>query len=97
MPDEKPRIMGVPRFMSDLLPYAKTATLGEPVQTNDDRPNIRSVIIDGPSVIYYVYNKLVAYRAHEAGTGAPRLPVYSEIIAATEFFLSELTAHEVKM
>ena len=89
--------MGVPRFMSDLLPYAKTATLGEPVQANDERSNIRSIIVDGPSVVYYVYNKLVAYRAFGAGTGAPRLPVYSEIIAGTEFFLSELTAHEVKM
>lgn len=89
--------MGVPRFMSDLLPYAKVATLGEPNPSNDDKPNISSVIIDGPSLVYHVYNKLVAYRAFEAGNGVPRLPLYHEIIAATEFFLSELTDHGVKM
>lgn len=83
--------------MSDLLPYAQVASLGEPTTSNDDKPSKRSVVIDGPSLVYHVYNKLVAYRAFEAGTGTPRLPLYHEIIAATEFFLSELAAHGIKM
>ena len=50
--------MGIQRLSQDLLPYAQIAVLGQ----NDGRGHTRTitqVVVDGPSLVYFVYNKLV--------------------------------------
>jgi hypothetical protein len=93
--------MGIPRLSHDLLPYAERACLGTGGTSAESaqRPEadtsavITSLVIDGPSLVYFAYNKLLAYR-YSAGTTV-LLPTYSEINEAVHHFLSELQAHGV--
>jgi hypothetical protein len=85
--------MGIRRLMSDLLPYATPAIIGQAAGPAQDEASVTNIVIDGPSLAYFIYRKLATYRALEAGTGPARLPTYAEVGKAYSFFLSELTSH----
>ena len=52
--------MGIPSLTKHLLPYADTIVLsGE--QDQNEPPGVRSVVIDGPSLVYHVYYRLLAW------------------------------------
>ncbi|KAK2737886.1 hypothetical protein FQN57_007337 [Myotisia sp. PD_48] len=46
-------VMGIPRLTRRLLPYAETVWLGE--RADGDAKQLRSVVIDGPALVYHVY------------------------------------------
>lgn len=52
--------MGIPYLTKHLLPYADTVVLGTD-DAPDGPPRIRSVVIDGPSLVYHVYYRLLAW------------------------------------
>ena len=89
--------MGIPRLTQDLAPYTETAILGRANHESEDAIVIDSIVVDGPSLVYHVYNALIRHRILEAGTGAARIPTYHEIGTAAEFLLAELTSHGVNI
>ncbi|KAJ5885330.1 hypothetical protein N7495_009840 [Penicillium taxi] len=51
--------MGIPHLTKHLLPYGKTAVLSG--NQNQELSHVSSVVIDGPSLVYYVYDRLLAW------------------------------------
>ncbi|KAJ5151784.1 hypothetical protein N7492_010079 [Penicillium capsulatum] len=51
--------MGITYLTKHLLPYADTVKLGH--GKADGLPRIRSIVIDGPSLVYHVYYRLLAW------------------------------------
>lgn len=83
--------MGIPRLSQDLSPYAERVSLGSscpPTQTQPAEGVVTSLVVDGPSLVYSVYNKLLAYRPSAT-------PTYEEINEALLHLLSEFTDHGV--
>ena len=91
--------MGIPRLSQDLLPYSEQrylgTALGQSPRTKDRV--ITSLIIDGPSVVYYIYNKLLAYKTSSTPTLTAQLPSYVEINQALHEFLSEIEDRGVEL
>ncbi|KAJ5152836.1 uncharacterized protein N7482_009314 [Penicillium canariense] len=53
--------MGIPYLTKHLLPHAESVLLGGPENhRQDEAPRVRSVVIDGPSLVYHVYYQLLA-------------------------------------
>lgn len=52
--------MGIPYLTKHLLPYADTVVLGGDDEP-DGLPRIQSIVIDGPSLVYHVYYRLLAW------------------------------------
>lgn len=89
--------MGITRFTQDLRPYLERCIVG--CQAKDDSEiRIVSLVIDGPSMVYNVYNKLVAY-ASTAGNPVDlfALPGYAQLNAAVQSFLCDLELCGAKM
>lgn len=53
--------MGIQSLTRHILPYAETVILGNG-QSQDAPPSVKSVIIDGPSLVYHVYYRLLAWK-----------------------------------
>lgn len=51
--------MGISYLTKHLTPYAETVSLGKP--TDQGPPCVQSVVIDGPSLVYHVYYRLLAW------------------------------------
>lgn len=51
--------MGISRLTKHLLPYAETISLARQ-NGQDEPPRVHAVVIDGPSLVYHVYNHLLA-------------------------------------
>ena len=90
--------MGIPKLMQDLLPYAEEIILGCPREelSKLSLPVIRNVIIDGPSLVYYIYSRLYP-RGGFSGAGIDAQPSYTEINAGAVEFLTTLTSRGVDM
>lgn len=50
--------MGIPYLTKHLLPYADTVILGG--EDKPDSPRVQSIVIDGPSLVYHAYYRLLA-------------------------------------
>jgi hypothetical protein len=50
--------MGIPYLTKHLLPYADPIVLGP---SDSGRPSVQNVVIDGPSLVYQVYLRLLAW------------------------------------
>jgi len=88
--------MGIPRLSQDLLPYAEQVSLGGfSANIEAARYSVDSLIIDGPSLVYFVFNKLLAYHSQHSVTPATSAPSYSEINEATSHLLSSFQANGV--
>ncbi|KAG9781163.1 hypothetical protein KCU88_g3549, partial [Aureobasidium melanogenum] len=94
--------MGIPRLSQDLHPYADHVILGQSqsfstaLPSEESGKDVHSLIIDGPSLVYYIYNKLLGYKAFRScTTTAISIPSYQEINQAAHHFLDELTSHGV--
>lgn len=88
--------MGISRLSQDLLPYAEAVVLGKPdTTTTTPSTTIDCLIIDGPSLVYFVYNKLLAHQDLHSLTPSPLPPSYAEINAAFLHLLNEFRAHGV--
>ncbi|KIX02563.1 uncharacterized protein Z518_08504 [Rhinocladiella mackenziei CBS 650.93] len=86
--------MGIPRLSQDLYSYAEQVTLGTSIPTSPT-PDISttSLIIDGPSLVYLVYNKLLAYHSLGSFTHSPSIPTYAEINQTLHHLLSDFQNH----
>lgn len=90
--------MGIPKLMQDLLPYAEEIILGcsREELSKLSLPVIRNVIIDGPSLVYYIYSRLYP-RCGFSEAGIDAQPSYTEINAGVVEFLTTLTSRGVDM
>lgn len=52
--------MGISHLTKHLLPYAETVSLGRQ-NGQDEPPRVHAVVIDGPSLVYHVYDRLLAW------------------------------------
>ncbi|KAK6383398.1 hypothetical protein LTS17_002690 [Exophiala oligosperma] len=91
--------MGIPRLSQDLLPYAERTTLSSASQSSSQQETkpITSLIIDGPSLVYYIYNKLLAYKISNSPTLIAQQPSYEEINQCITRFLLDLDARGVEI
>lgn len=81
--------MGISRLTTDLQPYLESAIIGTAV--SDEFVKINSVVIDGPSMVYHVYNKILAYRASQAiKPDFCDVPPYHLLISSVLRFLRDL-------
>lgn len=84
--------MGIPRLTSYLQPYFTSTVLGcsnHNCSLHKDRSN--GLIIDGPSLIYAVYYRLLACKPASLNA-LDAQPSYREIGNATVQFLEQLSA-----
>jgi hypothetical protein len=90
--------MGIPKLMQDLLPYADAIVLGGPTGelSRLPLPAVRNVVIDGPSLVHYVYSRLHP-RCDSSVAGVDAQPSYSEINLGVKEFLTALTSRQVDM
>lgn len=93
--------MGIPRLAGHFQPYAVTSTLGSGAVDSSDHANDTStspsqIIIDGPSLAYQVYHRLLAHHATSL-KGLDAIPSYSQIGAAALAYLDCLEAHGCHM
>ena len=88
--------MGISHLITLLHPYGKLATLGGNVKLQAPSLTCKQtkVIIDGPSLTYHVYYRLLAHRSSDA---IDALPSYHEIGRAFRAFLNLLQDHGVVM
>ncbi|KAL8900125.1 MAG: hypothetical protein Q9207_005848, partial [Kuettlingeria erythrocarpa] len=89
--------MGIPRLAGHLQPYAVTSSLGckavdSSDQPNDTSPSPSSIIIDGPSLAYQVYQRLFAHHATSL-KGLDAIPSYSQIGEAVIAYLDGLETY----
>ncbi|KAJ5377896.1 uncharacterized protein N7496_005305 [Penicillium cataractarum] len=89
--------MGIPYLTKHLLPYADSVLLGGGA---DDQPNeaprVRSVVIDGPSLVYHVYYRLLAWMSpvHDV---LDIQPTCNEVSRAVVTCLLELTRRGIEI
>jgi hypothetical protein len=90
--------MGISKLRQDLLPYAEEISLGSPIRkrSNSALPVIRKVVIDGPSLVYYVYARLYP-RRDSSMAGVDAQPSYTEINSGVAEFLEVLTTRQIDM
>ncbi len=86
--------MGIPGLTAKLLPYATSAKLG--TYHEDQSHDISRVIIDGPSLAYHVYNRLLACKPASLNA-LDANPSYEELGRGALVFLDALTEHNVVM
>ncbi|KAK5062717.1 hypothetical protein LTR84_004791 [Exophiala bonariae] len=81
--------MGIPRLSQDLHPYADRVPVGK-LYPSTSALNLEHLVIDGPSLVYLVYNRLLTYRASRSPVLNGGLPRYSEINHGLQYFLADL-------
>ncbi|EPS26525.1 hypothetical protein PDE_01462 [Penicillium oxalicum 114-2] len=95
--------MGIPHLTKHLLPYADSVVLGEvpagqeaDEHTIDETARVRSVVIDGPSLVYHLYYRLLAWMnpAHDV---LDVQPTCDEVSRAVVTCLSELSRRGVQI
>lgn len=88
--------MGIKRLTSDLKPYGETVILGHNVSTT--RPYPTHAVIDGPSMVYYLFYKLQSYKSQLPDRHAfDVLPTYVELGGAVEVFMDTLEEQDIKV
>lgn len=88
--------MGIPRLTQDLHPYANRVDLGTSTLSAGAN-SIQHLVIDGPSLVYLIYNKLLAFRASRSPFQDGGQPRYSEINQGFRYFLTDLEENGVRI
>lgn len=90
--------MGIPYLTKHLLPYADSVLLGggPDGQNLDQTPCVRAIVIDGPSLVYHVYYRLLAWMgpAHDV---LDMQPTCNEVSRAVVTCLVELSRRGIEM
>ncbi|KAI9036541.1 uncharacterized protein KD926_001678 [Aspergillus affinis] len=83
--------MGIPRLTQHLLPFSDTVLLGRGVNTEwEDHENIESIVIDGPSLVYHVFSRLLAWS--DSKVNSPDIqPTCNEVSCGVMICLLQLT------
>lgn len=89
--------MGIPHLMRHLLPYSENIVLErKQEQASREGTEIRSVVIDGPSLVYHVFERLLS-------SSNPRFsildaqPTCNEVSTGVMFYLLQLLLLGIKM
>lgn len=86
--------MGITRWTQDLTPYLETAIITS-LPDNTSPLTIRSIVIDGPSMVYHVYSHINI--VNHANAGSFVVPTYSQLNTAIDVFLTDLESCGAKM
>ncbi|KIW20308.1 hypothetical protein PV08_00883 [Exophiala spinifera] len=89
--------MGIARLSQDLLPYAERTALSASQASQEEPKPVTSLIIDGPSLVYYIYNKLLAYKISTSPTLVAQQPSYEEINQSFTKLLLHLDTQGVEL
>ncbi|KAL6244338.1 hypothetical protein RBB50_008580 [Rhinocladiella similis] len=89
--------MGIARLSQDLLPYAERTALSASQSSQQEKKTVTSLIIDGPSLVYYIYNKLLAYKISSSPTLIAQQPSYEEINQSIHHFLLDIDDQGVEL
>lgn len=88
--------MGIPRLTQDLQQYLGNAVLSATKIT--DTVSIQDLVVDGPSMVYYVYGRLSSQlQAKGEVSKICDVPTYSLLNLAAQQFLRDIEACGVKM
>ena len=92
--------MGIPHLTRHLLPFSETVTLsgehGYPQQ--EGSPYVSSVVIDGPSLVYHVYFRLLSWATSARSVAIfDAQPTCHEVSIGVMMYLLQLAALDVKM
>ena len=91
--------MGIPNLTRHLLSHAESVRLGDlqchPVDRQDMK-TVRRVIIDGPSLIYDVYARLLSWKNASSST-IHVLPTYEQVSLGVILFLKQLNLANVSV
>jgi hypothetical protein len=87
--------MGIPHLTRHLLPYAENVSL-DGRATGSGLPHVQAVVIDGPSLVYHVYRRLLGWMDPSSDV-LDYQPTCDEISRGVSSLLLELTRLEVKM
>lgn len=81
--------MGIVRFTQDISPYLREAAIG--LRPHRSKTPVQNVVIDGPSLVYHVFNRLANYTlATRTATSLHELPTYTQLNEAVQIFLRDL-------
>lgn len=86
--------MGIPSLTAKLQPYGASAQLGTYHRTKSQETS--KVIIDGPSLAYHIYDRLLACKPASLNAW-DAIPSYEELGRGTLVFLDALRDHNVVM
>ena len=83
--------MGIQGLTKQLLPYAEWKVLGDPAKDHSGNPchAAKNVIIDGPSLAFFIYRRLLAHRL-DGSSIIDSVPHYKMLGRATIAFLQQL-------
>ncbi|OCT51793.1 hypothetical protein CLCR_08209 [Cladophialophora carrionii] len=87
--------MGIQRLLQDLLPYAERVVLGASPRSATETTHVEALIVDGPSLVYFVYNRLLAYHCLNSLTSFALPPTYDEINQGVRQVLDDLQTHGI--
>ncbi|PLB44674.1 hypothetical protein P170DRAFT_393160 [Aspergillus steynii IBT 23096] len=89
--------MGIPRLTQHLLSFSDTALLGRKANTRQqESENIESIVIDGPSLVYHVYGRLLSWS--DPKLNFPDLqPTCNEVSCGVMICLLQLTIIGVRI
>lgn len=83
--------MGIPRLWQDLFPYADRLFIGASESPhNSSETGSINLIIDGPSLVYFAYNKTVAALSVNTPNDVASPPSYDEINEAVCSILDDI-------
>ncbi|KAL2834531.1 XPG domain containing-domain-containing protein [Aspergillus cavernicola] len=83
--------MGIPRLRHHLLPFSQTVLLqGKWDPREEDIACIQSVVIDGPSLVYNVYSRLLSWFAASSSNMIDTLPTCDEVSRGVMLYLLHL-------
>lgn len=91
--------MGIPRLTQDLSPYLESAVISSRRQ-NEAQVVLDTLVIDGPSMVYHVYNRLTSHQRdnfYGSVSSICCLPSYQDLNSAIDQFLTDLEGCEAKM
>lgn len=88
--------MGIPRMFSHLQSLAVPKTLGCKTDGCTEHPFGPTIIIDGPSLAFYVNYRILAHRSPSTNP-IDAVPSYNELGKATLAFLDEFQQHGLTM
>lgn len=88
--------MGIPYLTKHLLPYAESVLLGDGPSCSDGPTRVSSVVIDGPSLVYHVYYRLLAWLEPDDDM-LDIQPTCDEVSRGVMHFLLHLRERNVEM
>jgi hypothetical protein len=88
--------MGIPRLLGHLQTFAVPKILGCKTSGCNEHQTHQNIIIDGPSLAFYIYYRILAHRSSSTNP-VDAVPSYDELGQATLIFLDELRRHGAVM